>query len=707
MLEISNELELAFNSASPKNLVLSFDDGTVIDNEDIALESMELEQTACDENELVFGKVNSACFKVKIKGTTKNYKGLWFNASLFCEEHELPLGRFFVYTDTATSDRQYREIVAYDKLFFAMNTDVSEWYKTLVFPMSLEEFRNELFDYLGIEQENIYLPNDGIILEKTVDGNGLTGQSVISAICELNACFGIINNFGKFKYVRMRNINADALYPNEDLYPSEDLYPNDLYDANITSADYRQGSLKYEEFSTRTITKVNIRENTDDLGYSIGVDGNTYVIEDNFLMYGADDETLSAVANAFLENAQFVSYTPASFSCKGKPWLEVGDLLNVYGTDKVFAMPILNRVLSGIQALKDTFSAKGTETYGETQNIGYKAEIMRLKGRTNTLTRTLDETRSELTRVEQDVNGELQSMGSSITQTAQKIELEVQRATGAENNLSSRVTQTENGISTEVQRATGAESSLSTRITQNADSITSEVQRASQAEGALSSRITQNANSIVSKVSKGTVSSEISQEANRITITGDRFVLNATNIQIDASGNVTIQGVLKSGSGSTIGGMKVDNNSIFGNGKAITETNPSWSSITDGFAFMRPGGSGTKISLGHSPKMSGWTFGCYPNFGVTKTGNIYGTKAYFNSISGDAAEIRVTDVNNNTTEVYGNSIVVSSGGGLQNATYTSTGVEYENVQIDGSAGEITIGSTTLTESDLERLLELI
>lgn len=319
MLAISNELELAFNSASPKNLVLSFDDGTVIDNEDIALESMELEQTACDESELRFGKVNSACFKVKIKGTTKSYKGLWFNASLWCEEQELPLGRFFVYTDTATSDRQYREIVAYDELFLAMNTDVSEWYKTLVFPMSLEEFRNELFDYLDIEQEEVYLPNDGIVLEQTVDGNGLTGQMVIGAICEINACFGVMNNLGEFKYVRMRNTDADALYPSEELYPSEDLYPNDLYDAHITSADYRQGSLKYEEYSTKVITKVTIRENVDDYGYSIGEEGNTYVIEDNFLMYGADDETLSSVANAFLENAKFVSYTPASFKCKGKP----------------------------------------------------------------------------------------------------------------------------------------------------------------------------------------------------------------------------------------------------------------------------------------------------------------------------------------------------------------------------------------------------
>ena len=127
MILVSEELKNAFNGADAKRLVLTFDDGTVIDNEDIALESMELEQSISDSEELRFGSVSSACFKTKIKGTTKEYKNLWFNASIWSGNYEIPLGRFFVYTDKASSDRQYRDIVAYDKLFFATNTDVSEW----------------------------------------------------------------------------------------------------------------------------------------------------------------------------------------------------------------------------------------------------------------------------------------------------------------------------------------------------------------------------------------------------------------------------------------------------------------------------------------------------------------------------------------------------------------------------------------------------
>lgn len=157
--------------------------------------------------------------------------------------------------------------------------------------------------------------------------------------------------------------------------------------------------------------------------------------------------------------------------------------------------------------------------------------------------------------------------------------------------------------------------------------------------------------------------------------------------------------------GSSIGGMKADSNSIFGNGSAITDANPSWSSITKGFAFMCPGGTNTKISLGNSSKMSGWVFGCYPHFGVTSEGNIYGTKAYFNSVKDDGAEIRIIDENTNNITFKGDSIKMSYTG--YNGELRATGLYFSSVTLDGVAGELTLGGQTLTESALEKLLELI
>ena len=402
MIYVSEELKQAFLSAEQKNLLLTFDDGTVIDNDDIALESMGLEQTLCDSDELKFGKIASACFKTKIKASTKIYKNLWFNASIGVGEHAIPLGRFRVYTDNMTSDRLYRNIVAYDTLFWAINTDVTEWYNGLTFPVTQKAFRDSLFEHLGIEQEVVELPNDSITFNRTVNAENLTGLTVLQKLCELNATWGTINNVGKFKYVRVRTHEHDALYPSDDLFPSDNLFPDDIYDDRLPKASYYQGTLKYEEYDTQPISKVTIREDADDLGYSYGEDGNTYVIEDNFLLYGASDSTLQTVAKNFFDYAQYIAYTPSQLKCKGAPWREVGDLLLVVADKRTLTIPILNRQLSGITALKDTYIAKGKETYGEVKNSTAE-QLKQLQSRTNKLTRTLDETRSEITKVETSI----------------------------------------------------------------------------------------------------------------------------------------------------------------------------------------------------------------------------------------------------------------------------------------------------------------
>lgn len=421
MLNVSKECKDAFLSAEQKTLVLLFDDGTKIDNDDIALESMNLEQTLCESEELRYGKVCSACFKTKIAASTKRYKDLWFNAFISVGEYEIKLGRFKVHSDNMTSDRVYRDIVAYDALFWAINTDVTEWYKGLKFPLTQKQFRDSLFDYIGIEQAEVVLPNDEVVLEKTVDVEGLTGLMVLQALCELNATWGTINNEGLFKYSRMRTHKADALYPSDDLYPSDKVFPNDVYDDSLTKANYYQGTLKYAEYDTSTVSKVVIRESADDVGFVKGEEGNTYIIENNFLTYGLSNETLDAIADNFLDYASYLTYTPSELKCKGAPWREVGDLLRVVADKRTLTVPILNRRMSGITGLKDIYVAKGKETYGENKT-GTMEQLKQLQGRTNKLTRDLDGTRSEVAK---KVNGE--DVVSVINQSAEEILLKGNR----------------------------------------------------------------------------------------------------------------------------------------------------------------------------------------------------------------------------------------------------------------------------------------
>lgn len=238
------------------------------------------------------------------------------------------------------------------------------------------------------------------------------------------------------------------------------------------------------------------------------------------------------------------------------------------------------------------------------------------------ITQTAKEIKSEVSETYEtktDAGNTKTSLQSQITQNANSISSEVTRANEAEEALSSRITQTEDSITSEVERATSAENSLYSRVTQNMHSITSEVTRAKNAENELSSKITQNADSISSKVSKGTVSSEISQEADKITITGDRLVINATNITVDEDGNVVISGKLTATEKSQISTWQVDNNSIYNLG--------GQSSYAKG-VFLSTGTTGSGYNIGGSPKINGWMLGAGGKFGITKDGVAYGSDVH-------------------------------------------------------------------------------
>lgn len=151
---------------------------------------------------------------------------------------------------------------------------------------------------------------------------------------------------------------------------------------------------------------------------------------------------------------------------------------------------ILKRTLKGIQALRDDLEADGEE-YRTNGANGIQKSILKLKGKSNVLERTIEKTQSTITDVEKGLQ-------SQITQTATEIRTEVKNTT---DGLSSRITQNASSITAEVKRAQGQEVELAAAIKINEDKITAEVTRASEAEGDLSGKIEVTATKIRSEVS--------------------------------------------------------------------------------------------------------------------------------------------------------------------------------------------------------------
>lgn len=108
---------------------------------------------------------------------------------------------------------------------------------------------------------------------------------------------------------------------------------------------------------------------------------------------------------------------------------------------------------------------------------------------------------------------------------------------------------------------------LSGKITVNANAITAEVKRAQGQEVELAAAIAINADNISLKVTKGNISSEISQESGKISIKSNRFSLESTNCTITEAGKITakdvdLTGKITANSGK-IGGFNITDSSIY------------------------------------------------------------------------------------------------------------------------------------------------
>lgn len=507
--------------------IVSDDEKINITNTELHQEKFELTESLCSEQELTFGSCEAAMIKFTVSNTFLPMKGRWMTVRMSLGGHtDVPFqfGRYKVDSDTPTADRTCRDVVAYDALYDILNADVAAWYNT-VFPshkeqqkdkdgktttvtvydpVTMKQFRDSFFKYFGIEQADIALINDNMSIEKTVAvtpssetssdteessiiGESMSGKEVLSCICEINGCMGHMGRDGKFHYIYLEQ-EIQGLYPRNDLYPADDLFPRDPKSTQIGKGFYVTAT--YEDYLVKTINKLQIREQKNDIGVIVGTGDNAYVIEDNFLVYGKGTKELKSIANNVLSKIRGIVYRPFTADCKGNPCLEVGDAVRLPTRYELIESYILKRTMKGIQALRDDLEADGEE-YRTNGANGIQKSILKLKGKSNVLERTIEKTQSTITDVEKGLQ-------SQITQTATEIRTEVKNTT---DGLSSRITQNASSITAEVKRAQGQEVELAAAIKINEDKITAEVTRASEAEGVLSGKIEVTATKIRSEVS--------------------------------------------------------------------------------------------------------------------------------------------------------------------------------------------------------------
>lgn len=436
----SNLKEKYWDSATDKQMVISVvGTNQKIDNSMLEIGTFALEESLCSESELKFGACEANCVKFTARNTAGNIIGKTISIEETIDgdaENPMPYGVFKVASDVPTADRTKRQITAYDAMYDIINTDVKSWYAGLSFPMTLKQFRNSFFAYLGIAQVETSLANDSMTVNKTIvatqtddssvvtEESAISGKTVVTAICEINGCFGNINRNGKFEYVFLKKI-VSALYPAEDLFPADNLFPSD---ANTESMTGHYITFDYEDFQSKAITQLEIKTSEDNAGAIVGTAGNNYSITGNFLVSDKTGAELERIANNLLPIMKQAVYTPIkSCTCVGNPCLTLGEPIRFNTTREIVETYLLQRTLTGVQSKRDSISAQGTQTHSAKVN-SIRDTIESVERRTGKLERNADHLQSTYEDLEEQTN-------TKFEQTAKSISAEVNRAQKAEGQL--------------------------------------------------------------------------------------------------------------------------------------------------------------------------------------------------------------------------------------------------------------------------------
>lgn len=417
MYSVNQTTKDAYKSdSSHKELVVRIPSANItLTNDDILEDSLELKESIENSDNLSFqGCIASSlkfeCFNL----VEETLIGAWIECDITADETQtIPLFRGYISEVTnATHEEFTTEIRAYDALYKINNTDVTSWYNSLTFPMSMIAFRNSFFTRVGVTQLPDYLPNDGLTIVKGIEDKVITGDTIIKAICQINGRYGRIGRSGLFEYVHLVE-GTEALYPREDLYPADDIYPaaENALD-NVAKAYYSE--ISFENYRVSPITKVQLVIKDGSIGAVAGSGTNIFTVKNNPLIWGLSAANLNAAAANLYNSIQGLWYTPSDIKCVGLPYVECGDFVMMSARRSIIRAYVLSRTLKGIQILADSFSADGDRyqpAYIPDVQTQANANAVAI---TNETTRATTAERAEASTRQTQINNEASTRQSQI-----------------------------------------------------------------------------------------------------------------------------------------------------------------------------------------------------------------------------------------------------------------------------------------------------
>lgn len=208
-------------------------------NENIDQNTLTLQESICSEQYFIFG--GCVCNQITFQAHHDQFNGT--------SEEFYPSGKIEVYIERKgtkikiftgeidSAERKAnsltRNFIAYDYLYKLRNTDIARWYKNQTTDkkkkLTQKQFRDKLFEFLGLEQVSTKLHWDDTYVPDTNNSNEMNVVNILKDLCLQNDRFGWMNRDGKFEYLKIRensykygqttsNQNIYKYYNNEEVH---------------------------------------------------------------------------------------------------------------------------------------------------------------------------------------------------------------------------------------------------------------------------------------------------------------------------------------------------------------------------------------------------------------------------------------------------------------------------------------------------------
>lgn len=443
MMDYTDEQKRMFyTSGYHNNYILNFPDlGLRIDNDMIHTESPLLKESICEGEDLTLGGCIASSFEFEVSEIIQHdLTGLEFEVQLetIAEDGSQSLitsmGRYRVDTAVMEDDKDYKKVTAYDALY-DVSSDISIWYNNFFdnnTTHTVKETREGILEFFDIPYVEQSLINDSVVIEKTIEPNGsMPGNTFLKSLCEINGGFGRMNRMGEFE---VTYLHGGSLFPEDsqgekgNLYPedakgTECIYPEDdfeylgISDGEFLYPEWR--SVKAEDYVTESITCLNIQTDEEDVGATIGEDlSNPYVITANIALYGKSQKELQVIGQNIMDKIRGIYYRPNTTELNGLPYMEIGDAYAIMKNKGTVEAYVLTRTLKGIDALIDTFEAKGNKV--RANEVSTNEEIQQLKGKTLKIQKNVDQFSLSLEDIGEKTESLLEMTASTIVLQVQK-----------------------------------------------------------------------------------------------------------------------------------------------------------------------------------------------------------------------------------------------------------------------------------------------